>query len=135
MAESNSGGVSGDVSFPKPEAQPPNDPSPLPLGYATPQKLRQSEKVSAAVLGALLAIFVVGWFGAITFPNLYGPVPPAPRSLVGIIAFFMLAVFAIVASVVLWGRRPMRPSRWFLFGIMIGLGIAGLLEGACWSVM
>ena len=135
MAESNSGGVSGDVSFPKPEAQPPNDPSRLPLGYAPMPKSEENWNARRAVGGALLSVILVPWAAGLLVPYIIpgvGQPGSTMRKWCWILVCFALAAVAIITAVAVWRRRPMGEGRWLLFGILIGLGIAGLLEGTCW---
>jgi len=115
---------------PDQRASPMDNPSPLPLDYAPPPKPKRREKVSATVLGALLMIFVVGVISAFAWPY---PGPPSASRRGAAVLFLGLTVFAFIATAMFLRRRPLRPSGWFVAGMLIGLGIVGLLEGACWS--
>jgi len=129
MSESDSGDNSGNVPLPTSEPQGSDNPSPLPLDYAPPPKSRKMTNAQRAAGGALLSIIFVGWVGS---PRLGQSGPNPPRAWGWIFAYFSLAGVAIIAAIAVWRRPPMGESRWLLFGILIGLGIAGLLEGTCW---
>jgi hypothetical protein len=130
MSDDDSGDDSENIPLPKSEAQRSGNSSPLPLDYAPPPKPKRREKVSAAVLGALLTILVVGVISAFAWAY-PGPLPARRRGTA--VLFLGLTVFAFIATAIFLRRRPLRPSGWFVAGMLIGLGIIGLLEGACWS--
>lgn len=107
---------------------------PQPLDYAQPEGSNAVGHAFAAIAGALASIFFVGFVAAAEYP--YPFHPPTTRPAVawsGVGIFLAIATAGIVGTALLWLRRPLERQGWFFLGTLIGLGIVGLLEGACYA--
>ena len=62
-----------------------------------------------------------------------GPAGTTKPPRAAVITFFAGAVAAAVLSVVLWNRSSVNSRRWFLLGFLVGVGVACLIEGACYA--
>lgn len=89
-------------------------PDPPMLDYRPPEPPKGSRYPGVAVGGFLLAAAQhVAW--------------------IGVAVFLALAAGGIAGAVLLWLRRPLAAGGWFLAGLLIGLALTGLLEGACYA--
>jgi len=137
MGERHSGDDSGHKPpLPNSDGKGLENRSPLRLDYGAPPKRNLLSDLGVISGGVLVSIVLVGWvgMGAWLAPRLGHPSPPVPRAWGWIVAFFASAIFGLFTALVLWRRRPLGRMKLFLLGLLIGLGVIGLLEGACWSV-
>jgi hypothetical protein len=86
------------------------------------------------ILGFVIGVGAMGGIGfAMFFPTHpsfpYPPPTPARRHWIPIIGFFGTSILAVALAVYIWRKKP--ESRWFLLGLLFGVAITGLLEGAC----
>ena len=111
-------------------------PRPQPLNYAQPEESRVGGKVFAAIAGTVCSIVVVGFFAALFFPYplFEAPRPQSIKPLWWAVTVFLgVAAGGIVGTALLWLRRPLDRLGWFFLGTLIGFGLVGLLEGACYA--
>jgi hypothetical protein len=109
-------------------------PRPQPLNYAQAEGSRAVGHAIAAIPGALASIFFVGFIGAVEFPYpIHRPTTRPSAAWSGVGVFLAIAAGGIVGTALLWLRRPLERPGWFFMGILIGLAIVGLLEGACYA--
>ena len=115
-----------------------DDPKPTPLEYETPPPdagpAQAGEVVSQALLIAIAAWFVltlvVCGSGSI---RLEGSAPPKSRWILPVVV--MLALAGVAASVYASNRRdPRRSRREFVLALLLGVGLAVLVHGACFVV-
>jgi hypothetical protein len=127
------------MSDPVDEAEQPKDPGkPNPLDYAPPAP--KSGGVAAPVSftgGFVLAVGALGCLGSMWYVNLKpigGPTLPhqAPPVL-PVFTFAIMAVGAVVGIVLITRQQRAGHPRWFLLGLLVGLGLTALLEGICFQ--
>ena len=110
---------SHDDSRPGPAEPPPT------LGYRAAAADRGGRSVAQIVGAALLTVLVVAgviFAAAVTVSSM--------RAMIGVGALLVVLLIALA----LWlGRSPARRS--LAMGIWIGLGVALLVEGVCWSLI
>ena len=107
----------------------PPDP-PRPLDYRSPRdEPRRVHPAFPFVGGVLLAFVAVGCAGVAASS---GPFPRSAR--VTAVPFIVLAACTSVLGFVLWIRRSSLTHRWLILGIVFGVALASLIEGACFAV-
>ncbi|MDB5358104.1 MAG: hypothetical protein JWN24_4557 [Phycisphaerales bacterium] len=120
---------------PDPTIKPDDEPDKPPLNYRAPRDdLPHSREGDAvAIGGAIMATgTVIGlvfvWIVSnLFFGSSYGNRPPLNWQLPGLLT----AVATLGWGWLLYFRRPSRP---FVLGSLIGLGVAILIEGACFTI-
>ena len=112
---------------------------PTPLDYQQPRQNVPSPPSSLApwafIGGLLLGVCGVTCAGANWYLSLYG-VNPGPKTVQAKppIVFAALTLAALAGlGIIVRARltRPSRPARFFFMGLLAGLGLTALLEGAC----
>ena len=123
-----------------------DEPGPTPLEYETPQAYRpppDDGPARPAVAGGMAFLFgVVAWFGltilvcgsgSIQLAGGVGAAPPKSRWAGPVLAMFLLA--GVAASVFLNNHRdPRRSRREFVLALLLGVGAAVLIHGACFAL-
>jgi hypothetical protein len=114
----------------KMEEQDPSNPSeaPVPLNYGGYDPTMRRPKVALPLIGGLVlggsVIAVGGVFAAISSNR------PSPLIIV------FAAIFVVVAGLfaTLVRRLPRTSLYWFKLGLLLGIGVASLAEGICFTV-
>jgi hypothetical protein len=116
---------------------PATGPRPLPLDYAKAAPSEVPAKVLAALSGGVMAMLIIGFCAAVVYPypiEYQGSLAPRAKPIWWFVGVFLsLPIIALVLIRMLWKRRPLHYAGWFWLGFCIGIGLTGLLEGACYA--
>jgi hypothetical protein len=121
----------------RPEPEPQTDPSPQ-LNCITPRDDPERAKQEtmrariAAILSAIVTLILV--FHWLTNNLWFGPVSNAPPPTYGGPIIATAIAFLILSSTGLWYYTHDRSTAFFK-GILIGIGIAALIEGFCFGLI
>ena len=111
---------------------------PNPLDYAPPPgKVARVPAPVSFTGGFVLAVGALGCLGSVWYTSVRpigGPTLPRPAlPVLPIFTFAVMAVGAVVGVVFLTGQHRAGHPRWFLLGLLVGLGLTALLEGICFT--
>ena len=110
---------------------------PRTLDYMAPrddpymQRERRRQRVTGGVASCLTVLVSVFVF-ILSILRLY-PYPPKPPHMLRNALIVPVSAFVLLTSVTLWQHFG-RKHRWFIQGVLLGFGVAALIEGACFAV-
>ena len=127
---------------PADETELPKDPAkPTPLDYSPPPVPSSSGGILAMASfasGFVMAVGVSGCLGAIWYANVKpigGPSTTHPSPpLLPILTFAAIAIAAVIGIVLTTRQIRAGIPRWYLLGLLVGVGVTALLEGICFRV-
>jgi hypothetical protein len=114
-----------------PEPKPPKEPSVHPLGYARPEV---PPRIALKLIGGLAAGVAV-----VTLIGVLVALGSLPRGRAGGIA--LASIFGVISVICFrlarssWQARTAERTPWLELGLLLGLGIACLLEGLCFGTL
>lgn len=111
------------------------EPTP-PLEYRAPRDdaKERAQPIGQQVVGAVIAsvmVFVAVFFMILGLLDFRGGGPRADRLP---IILYSSAPMALLALITLY-QHFVRHRRWFFQGVLIGIGVAALIEGACFAIL
>lgn len=116
-----------------------NSKEPLPLGYLAPQddlelrKRCQGQRFGGAVIACVTVIMAVAIFFLGSLELIHTTVPRTPRDqMIVVLSSTAPLCLLFVVTAYQYFRHG---RRWFVQGVLIGIGIAALMEGVCFGFL
>ena len=109
-----------------------------PLNYLPPQEdramlaERRNQRAAGAVISCIVALLTVVFYILSTLQ--FHPTGPLPWRAKMAALMEPLAALGLLSVVTLY-QHFVRGRRWFFQGVLIGLGIAALIEGVCFGIL